>query len=397
MNAGRLRTGRPAVLVLVDFYPPAFAAGGPTRSVPRIVELLADELTFSVVTSDRDLGATARLDGIAADRWTPVGGGRAKYLSPGLQRLRGVVASMRAIRHDVLYLNSLFSFHFTIVPLALRALRLVPRPGLVIAPRGELDDSALAIKRIRKHAVLWLVRTLRLASAAVWHAATPTEGEAIRRRIGPDARVLIARDLPNRSSPTTRRPPKVPGELDVAFLGRVAPMKNLDFALAVLAAVKGRVTFSVYGPLEDQEYWAECQRLAAQLPPAVTMHYQGVRNPDDVTEILAAHHLFFLPSRAESYGHAINEALVAGCPVLISDQTPWRNLEVRKAGWDLPLARPDAFVRVIERCIAMSQQEFEAWSSGARALGREVADDPDLDAAYRALFSSPLSERSLPT
>lgn len=399
---------RPAVLVLTGFYPPAFAAGGPTRSVPRIVELLADEFAFSVVTSDRDLGAPERLQGVVADQWTPVAGGRCNYLSPGLRRLWEVLALLRATPHDVLYLNSVFSLPFTILPLALRRLHLVPHRGLVIAPRGELNESALGIKRIPKRAVLWLVRALGLAADGLWHAATPMEAEAIRRRIRRDAAVLIAADLPSRPGPTAQRPPKVPGELQVAFLGRVAPMKNLDFALSVLTAVRGTVTFSVYGPLEDLRYWAECQRLAARLPPTVTMRYRGTLQPDDVVATLAGHHLFFLPSRAESYGHAINEAFVAGCPVLISDQTPWRHLETRMAGWDLPLSRPDAFARVIDRCVAMTQEELEVWSSGASALGRELADDPDRDAAYRALFRSttfpsgvpdtrPFSERSSST
>lgn len=44
-----------------------------------------------------------------------------------------------------------------------------------------------------------------------------------------------------------------------------------------------------------------------------------------------------MPTFNENYGHAIVESFVAGLPVVISDRTPWRNLEKINAGWDIPL------------------------------------------------------------
>ena len=168
-------------------------------------------------------------------------------------------------------------------------------------------------------------------------------------------------------------------------------MKNLDFAIAVLAAIRGGVNFNVFGPIEDRQYWADCQRLAVRLPGNVRLRYRGLVKPDEVTQVIERHHLFFLPSQGESFGHAIVESLMAGCPVLISDQTPWRNLEARRAGWEFPLSRPDLFCEVIERCVGMTQAELATWSAGARQLGREIADDPTLDAAYRRIFRAALN------
>ena len=58
--------------------------------------------------------------------------------------------------------------------------------------------------------------------------------------------------------------------------------------------------------------------------------------------------MFFLPSFSENFGHAINEALSVGVPVLISDKTPWRNLQEKGMGWDLSLDNRRAFIEVIE-------------------------------------------------
>ena len=381
---------RPIVLALVGYYPPAFLAGGPTRSIPGIVRLLAEEFEFRVITRDRDLGSTERLPGVTPNHWIATADGPIRYVDTRARPALGVLSAIRRTPHAVLYVNSIFSVQFGLLPLLLRRLGLLTRRGLVIAPRGELDPQALALKGMRKRLVLAAARFLGLAHGAVWHAATDAEAAAVRREFGAAAKVLVARDLPVRPGDAGERPPKLAGRLTVAFLGRIARIKNLDLAIRALQEVEGDVTFNVYGPIEDRSYWADCLALAAALPSGVRLNYRGPVPPDDVTSVLGRHHLLFLPTRGESFGHAIVEALLAGCPVLVSDQTPWSGLEARHAGWDVPLGDPKLFAAVLRTCIAMTEAEHEKWSEGARRLGREILEDPALDAAYRAVFRSAL-------
>jgi len=385
-RATNIRSRRPAILVLVSFYPPAYRAGGPPRTVPRIVDALSDEFRFGIVTRDGDLGVTTHLAGVVPDRWMTHGRGRRLYLSTRRRWTGGVIASIRRTRHDALYLNSLFSFEFSLTPLLLRRAGIVPRRGLVIAPRGELDASALAFKRRRKRLYIWLARTLGLLADATWHAASENEAAAITGHFGARAPVAIAADIPSQPVESVSVPPKEAGRLDVVFLSRIARMKNLDFAISVLRDVKGIVNFDVFGPIEDHRYWAECARAADALPGNVKFRYRGVVQPEEVAGVLQRHHLFLLPTQGESFGHAIAESLMAGCPVLISDQTRWRDLEARRCGWDVPLSRPDRFSAVIDRCVRMDDAEFVEWAEGARRVGREAAYDPALDAAYRRIF-----------
>ena len=63
------------ILTLVDYYPPAYKAGGPIRSVSNLVERLSDEFEFWVVTRDRDLGDAVPLPGVLAGVWTRSGPG----------------------------------------------------------------------------------------------------------------------------------------------------------------------------------------------------------------------------------------------------------------------------------------------------------------------------------
>ena len=47
--------------------------------------------------------------------------------------------------------------------------------------------------------------------------------------------------------------------------------------------------------------------------------------------------IYFSPTHCESYGHIIMESLTALTPVLISNTTPWLNLETAGVGWALSL------------------------------------------------------------
>ena len=83
---------------------------------------------------------------------------------------------------------------------------------------------------------------------------------------------------------------------------------------------------------------------------------------------IAKNHLFFLPTLGENFGHIILEAFCAGCPVLISDQTPWRDLEEKGVGWNLPLDQPELFREVLQRFAGMENAEYIKWSKKGAGL-----------------------------
>ncbi len=107
--------------------------------------------------------------------------------------------------------------------------------------------------------------------------------------------------------------------------------------------------------------------------------------------MLAGYHLLVLPTRGENFGHVILEALLAGCPVLVSDQTPWRGLASRRAGWDLPLAAPDRFRAAVDEVVAMDGPTFADWSSRAVAFGASSAADPAVVEANRGILELALA------
>jgi len=82
--------------------------------------------------------------------------------------------------------------------------------------------------------------------------------------------------------------------------------------------------------------------------------------------------------------------LCCGVPLLISDRTPWQDLENHAAGWSLPLDTPQAFAAVIDSVAMMPDERRARLSAGARALAERYIASSDAAAAARRMFETVL-------
>jgi glycosyltransferase involved in cell wall biosynthesis len=385
---------KPTVLVLIDFFLPGEKAGGPVRTLAALIHHLGGRASFLLVTRDRDPGDTEPYRDVPTGRWVECGGrARCRYLGPKDQTPWAIARLLRSTPYDVLYVNTLFSVPFSLVPLVLRRWGIVSRRPVVLAPRGQLNPGALSLKRHKKRVFLAIVRRSRLYKGVVWQASSEAESTTIHRWFGSDADVRVASDLriPPALAPL-QRSRQGDGPLRVVFVSRIVPMKNLVGALEILSQVKTPVTFDIYGAREDPAYWRRCEDLMRSLPAHVQATYRGVLAGAEVHGTLARYDLMLLPTLNENYGHVIAEALAAGCPPLISDGTPWRDLERRGVGWDLPLEDLGAFRDVLD---ALASEPPEARAARAEAAMRwmvEVDADEERMKANARLFG--LEERA---
>ena len=371
------------------YYLPGYKAGGPIRTLTNMVDHLGDEFGFNIVTADRDFGDTKPYPGIKLDDWNRVGKANVFYMSPKGRSLRRFKKILCSTECDVIYLNSFFSPHFTIKPLILRRLRLIPDKPLILAPRGEFSPGALGLKSLKKRVYLLVAKAFGLYRGVVWQASSEHEEADIRCWFGKDVPVKVAPNLPPMVHLADELPPKsekATGCLKIIFLSRISRMKNLDGALKMLRGLKGQIQFNIYGPMEDKVYWSVCQKIISSLPENIEVRYCGSVAHDNVTSVMREHDLFFFPTLGENFGHVILEALCAGCPVLISDQTPWRDLEAKSVGWDLPLDQPELFRDVLQKCVDMDNTEYVKWSERAWEYGLQVTKDDGVVEQNRQLF-----------
>lgn len=390
-----MQTRKTTVLALVRYYLPGDKSGGPVRSISNIVEQFGDEFDFRIVTSDRDSLDEAPYAGVAVDAWNQVGKAQVYYLSPRNRSILALARLVSDVPYDLLYLNSFFDPVFTRRPLLARRLGLLPPKPVLIASRGELSPGALLLKHWKKGPYRWFASAIGLYRDLTWHASSEREAADIRHAMVGVAQqisiaIAVASDLPRlpdkeefKYGSLTRKREE---PLRIVFLSRITPMKNLDFALRVLAKVKIPAYFNIYGPIEDGSYWRQCEGLMTDLPPNISVRHEGTVDHSQVATVLENHDLLFLPTRGENYGHVIMESLLAGTPVLIADTTHWRDLEQAGVGWDLPLDNEQQFADKIHYTAQCSNENYRLWRKQVRSYARQRAADPEIIAANRRLF-----------
>ena len=378
------------ILAVVEWYPPAYKAGGPVRSVHNLMQLLKAQTPhhLEVVCGNRDLGSTEPLRGISSDIPTDQNGIAVTYRSKvsyawWKAKLRGTAETPPP---DVIYLNSLFS-----VPFALQPLRAAMSLGIrvVLAPRGMLGTGALAIKLAKKKLFLTLARLIGLFRGVRWHASTSVEARDVLRAF-PAASVTIAGNVPlvttgRAAMPSTQT-------LNWVVLGRIHPIKNIHFALEALQKVglgERELTIELVGPAEDKRY---LERLLSMARPGLKVVHAGAVPPDSLGDVWARCHALLMPTTHENFGHAVVEAWAHGRPVLLSDQTPWRGLAELDLGWDLQLD-VDVWAHHLNKALSWEQGDWARMSDACQKKHASIVGDPRLVSDNRLVFEAPFEAR----
>jgi len=207
--------------------------------------------------------------------------------------------------------------------------------------------------------------------------------------------------------------------LHLVYFGRLSPEKNLPFAFELLrefaqAHPDQAVVYDLIGS-GSAAYEAKLHSLSAKLPSTIQVNFIGQLSPEalqtrlqpsglssqpsslssqvsslssqvsslipppsQVSSLIPqvsglSYHALLMPSLTENFSYTVLESLQAGIPVLISDQTPWRDLEAQGIGWDLSLDLGDPWLHALE---SMSEEPISAritQSKGIRRYARSWA------------------------
>jgi len=373
--------------LFADWYEPGYKAGGPIRSCVNFVNNMRDAFEVLIFTSDRDLGAKEPYENIQPDQWIRADDAVSiYYCSPPMLNWKNIRHQILSIQADCIYLNSMFSRYFTVYPLlVLRLNRLHTKT--ILAPRGMLRSTAIQFKSFKKRSFLALSKSIGLYRDLYFHVVDDKEMQDVVTHFGPDSRVAVIPNFPAVLADHPAFVKKESGKLSMIYVGRIHPIKNLGFLLFVLKEVPSKVRLSIVGSLEDKPFWDECSKIIRELPENIHVEYLGEIPNHSLPPLFAKHHIFSLPTQGENFGHAIFEALSQGRPVLISNQTPWRNLEQLKVGWDLTLREPHLFWEAIERAASFDQKEYNQWSENAWKYASNYTANLHLHNDYLKLFN----------
>lgn len=374
------------IMLFTDWYEPGFKAGGPIKSCMNFVAQMKDGYEIFIFTSDRDLDEKLPYPLITANKWIASSETvQIFYAAPEALTFNRIKKEVSKINPDFLYLNSMFSFRFSLLPI----LAVWPKRNtkIILAPRGMLKRSALQFKALKKKVFLSLFKLAGFPSRITFHATDEAEVSEIQHQFGNKPEVFF---IQNFSAVVHKMPSplvKSPGNILIAFVGRIHPVKNLLYLIENLLGVKGNITVNIAGNIEDQNYFKLCMQKAQLLNESVKVKYNGSLPSSEVEAFLIEHHILALPTVGENFGHAIFESLSLGRPVVISNNTPWKKLEDSKAGYDISLDEPGAFSEAIQRFVDMDNEEYACWSTSAWKFVSTKNNNQQLKRNYFQLFS----------
>lgn len=349
---------------------------------------LSGEFEFFVVTRNTDYLESTAYPNIQANKWVDFSKNiKAYYFSSDKLSIKNIKKLIKTLNFDTVYINGIYSFYFSLLPVYLSR---KSDKKIIVASRGMLSGQSFSSKNFKKKIFILFARLLSFYKNATFHVTNEHEKDEIVSLKFNSKGFMIAPNLPSKLK---KRPVenkiKEKSKLKLASVARISAEKNTLFALQTLAEKQyfGKIEMDIYGSIYQQDYWNKCLLLIKKLPSNIIVNYKGELNNNKVYATLQNYHFSFLPTLGENFGHSILESLSFACPVIISDQSPWRNLEEKGVGWDIPLKDIDKFIKTIQYCLDMDQEEYDKWSKNAYEFAKEFANNPDLIEQSRRLFA----------
>lgn len=350
-----MTNGKKDILIIMGRYLPGYKDGGPVRSIKNLVDYLGDEYNFKILTCDRDHGDEEAYPNIKVNDWNTVGKAQVYYVPP--KGFKFKVIKNLANESDLVYCCGCFN-DYAINTLLLKRFSQIKVP-VVVAAMGLFSPMEFRLKYAKKKLFTTVFNLTGMFKKIYWSATSEMEVNEIKQQVRTSDNFFIAEDLPRKidTSPIIKK--KEVGSLKVVWISRIAPKKNLKGAIQILQNVKSNIEFTIYGPKHVPEYWSECEVELNKLPSNIKWCWKGNIKSEKVVETLKDHHVFLFPTLGENYGHVIQEALSAGCPVILSNQTPWVNLEIYGAGYAYSLHEKSKFIDCVEKYANMDSLEFQ--------------------------------------
>lgn len=385
---------KPIILIFIEHYLPGFKMGGPISSVTNLIEHLHNDFEFKIITSDRDLGNAESYPNIKTNTWLNRGNVNINYIKSGILKPILILKLIHQTTSDIIYLNSFLSPIFSIYIVFLNKIGLINKK-IIISPRGEAHTEALLFKKNKKQIFIKTALFFNLYKNIFWQASSEIEKNFMLKnlKIKPE-KIVVAQNLTQKSSEihlAKTTDSTLEDSLKIVFLSRILKNKNIEFTFDVLQNIKQTIVFDIYGPIEDEFIWKKCQTRILDLPKNITVCYKGSVDKSEVKKVFSNYDLMFLPTFFENFGHVIAESLCVGTSVLISNNTPWRELEKKGFGWDIALNNKQAFEDAIVKTANLTKIEKNKKRQQIQHDFDQVINNPDILDANKNVFLIPLN------
>lgn len=351
------------ILILSDYYEPAYLGGGPIVSLNNIANRFSGlDVCFFVICRSNDHISSSPLANIDFNRWLiRPSGARVFYSTSFFFQILAMVLILKRKKIDLIYINSFFSFRFSILPLFILRILNLGKGKVLLAPRGELSQGALCFSKFRKRFYLAcfsplfrsLIKSFHVTSDAELASVTSVFPSKYDFRFVPN--FVSTEFIASKSDVLLKR---TASALKIVYIGRISSKKNLGFLLKFIDMIDVPFSLEIFGPIESDASFNNFFDFLKSTSNGHFVSYCGELDRASVRIKLLNSDLFFLPTLNENFGHSIWEALACGCPVLISNNTPWLNLREKNIGYDIDLSSPHLFAKAINDLYHLSIEDF---------------------------------------
>lgn len=321
-------------LIFTDYFLPGYKAGGALKSIFNSINIIKNDTDITLITKGYDVFKRNKYKNVRLNKMISSNGIRIIYIFniyfPEFFLLLKILLTtnlLKNCKYKTIYLNSFFSPFSSLIPQFLVLIGFLKCNKLVISPRGEITESTMKLKPIRKKMFLYLhILLFKLINNCklIYHSSSIFESSQISHYLNKE-KIIEAIDPPSLISPDLTLYKPDDRLFKIVYFSRVDKKKNLLFLINCLkkSSFDFTLKLDIIGPICDQSYWLKCNKSLLKLPTNITFEYCGSFSPEEIYKTIPKYDLFVFPTFSENFGHVVFESIRLGTPVLLSKNTPW--------------------------------------------------------------------------
>jgi glycosyltransferase involved in cell wall biosynthesis len=363
------------ILHVTPSYEPAWHLGGVVRAISQLCRGLA-ALGLEVTVFTTDSGQDRKLS-VPLNRPVELGGVKVYYFKTDISLKYAYSRALnKACRGGIKDFDIVHATSFWCYPgVASVNGALLNRVPYLLSVHGTLRQAALQRKFLKKWLYFNLIEKRHIRKAAALHYTTSMERDldAFHHFTSPSFIVPNGVDLKEVQESIARQEARKHWGLNldgpvITFLGRLAPEKALDL---LIKAISGKyfqdqgVQVLLAGP--DAGARISLKKLVEELGLEDRVLFLGEIDPQERAVLFAASDLLTLVSTHENFGYAAVEAMLAGLPVIVSENVGIsREIFTDGAGLVVPL-EVEAIAQALRTLVADPDKLKDIGSTAAVA------------------------------
>ncbi len=371
------------LLIMASLFWPQKNSGGPPISIMNLVQSIKDQFDIYIISKNHEINDDKPLEGIVFG-WNQFEFGKAYYTKKDEHTFKNITRLIEDVEPDVIYQNSFFSIDDLLPVLVYKKKH--KNVKVIVAPRGEFYPERLQVGKLKKTVYGKLFRYSGLLKDVYFQGTGQEECMQEKVFLGISDNYLM--NIQNISLPVKGLHgsiEKKPNELKLVYIARIHPTKNTLKAIEWLGGLSGNIQYDIYGSIENEIYWKQCQDAISRLPQNITVRYKGVIDHEQVASTIAGYHAYYMPTTGENFGHSIVEAMLMGKPVVISDQTPWTDVN-GNGGFAISLNDETAFITALDKLTEMNIDKYSVLSEQIENYIKGKLDVDNIIHQYIAAF-----------